>query len=102
MIKRSLLSKIVSVEAGSRRGRPARSRRRCADLPHPSPASDRLASAPGAGACEDDADAGHGWTCEPTPRSRRIDSKTTSVVLVVNTSAAASTPVYFAMTGAAA
>jgi hypothetical protein len=66
------------------------------------PASDRLAPTPGAGAPEDDADAGHGWTCEPTPRSRRIDSRTTSVVLVVNTSAAASTPVYFAMTGAAA
>src|SRR5882672_6151626 len=66
------------------------------------PASNRLAAASGAGASEDDADAGHGWTCDPTPRSRRIDSRTTSVVLVVNTSAAASTPVYFAMTGAAA
>ena len=66
------------------------------------PISGSLASAPGAGACEDDADTGHGYSCEPTPKSRRIDSKTTSVVLVVNTSAAASTPVYFAMTGAAA
>jgi hypothetical protein len=44
----------------------------------------------------------HGWTNKPKPRSRRIDSRTQKVVLVVNTSAAASTPVYFAMTGAAA
>src|SRR3954453_2557084 len=49
------------------------------------PARDRLASAAGAGASEDDADASHECTCEPVPRSRRIDSRTTSVVLVVNT-----------------
>jgi hypothetical protein len=45
------------------------------------PASDRLASAPGAGASEDDADAGHGWTCEPAPRSRRMDCMIMNVVL---------------------
>ena len=42
------------------------------------------------------------WICEPKPRSRRIDSRMARVLLVVNTSVAASTPVYFAMTGAAA
>jgi hypothetical protein len=30
---------------------------------------------------EDDADAGHGWTCEPAPRSRRIDCMIMNVVL---------------------
>ncbi len=44
----------------------------------------------------------YGWTYEAKPRSRRIDSMTQNVVLCVKTSAAASTPVYFAMTGAAA
>ena len=47
--------------------------------------------------------AGHqGCTHEPWPRSRRIDCITWNVVLSVNTSAAASTPVYFSTTGAAA
>ncbi|MDT4975279.1 MAG: hypothetical protein QOG98_1037, partial [Pseudonocardiales bacterium] len=45
------------------------------------PPSDRLSSTPGAGASEDDADAGHGWTCEPAPRSRRIDCMIMNVVL---------------------
>src|SRR3954451_3493292 len=44
----------------------------------------------------------HGCTWEPYPRSRRIDSITQKVVLSVNTSAAASTPVYFSLLGAAA
>ena len=43
-----------------------------------------------------------GCTWLPTPRSRRIDSINQNVVCSVNTSAAASTPVYFSMTGAAA
>src|SRR5467141_3444705 len=44
----------------------------------------------------------HGCTHEAKPRSRRSDSMTQKVVLAVKTSAAASTPVYFAITGAAA
>ena len=28
-------------------------------------------------------DLGHGWTCEPTPRSSRIDSRRTNAVLAV-------------------
>ncbi len=43
-----------------------------------------------------------GCTWIPAPSSSRIDSSTHNVVLGVNTSAAARTPVYFAMTGAAA
>src|SRR5690242_10869979 len=47
--------------------------------------------------------AGHqGCTCEPYPRSSRIDCMTWKVVLAVKTSAAASTPVYFLITGSAA
>ena len=45
---------------------------------------------------------GQGWICEPYPRSRRIDSRMMNALLAVKTSAAARTPVYFAMTGAAA
>src|SRR6266550_5991503 len=45
---------------------------------------------------------GHGWTHDAKPRSRRRDSMTQNVVLAVKTSAAASTPVYFLITGAAA
>src|SRR4029077_7103671 len=41
----------------------------------------------------------HGWTCEPKPRSRRIDSRMWNAVLAVETSAAARTPRYFLMTG---
>src|SRR6266852_5819032 len=44
----------------------------------------------------------HGWTHDAKPRSRRSDSMTQKVVLAVKTSAAASTPVYFLITGAAA
>src|SRR3979411_2948228 len=44
----------------------------------------------------------HGWTHDAKPRSRRRDSMTQNVVLAVKTSAAASTPVYFLITGAAA
>src|SRR5882672_7423786 len=44
----------------------------------------------------------HGCTHEAKPRSRRSDSMTQKVVLAVKTSAAASTPVYFSITGAAA
>src|SRR5260221_8300353 len=44
----------------------------------------------------------HGCTHEAKPRSRRSDSMTQNVVLAVKTSAAAITPVYFAITGAAA
>src|SRR5260221_3507398 len=43
-----------------------------------------------------------GWTHEAKPRSSRNDSMTQNVVLAVYISAAARTPVYFAMTGAAA
>src|SRR6516165_9576059 len=43
-----------------------------------------------------------GCTHEPWPRSSRMDCITWNVVLSVNTSAAASTPLYFSMTGAAA
>lgn len=49
-----------------------------------------------------EAPCGHGWTTEPKPRSMRIDSRMMNVVLTVNTSAAARTPVYLLMTGAAA
>src|SRR3984893_10272603 len=38
----------------------------------------------------------------PTPRSSRIDSRTHNAVEAVKTSAAARTPVYFCITGAAA
>src|SRR6266699_1211514 len=44
----------------------------------------------------------HGCTYEPCPRSRRIDCITWKVVLSVKTSAAASLPVYFSITGFAA
>jgi hypothetical protein len=44
----------------------------------------------------------HGWICESNPRSRRIDSSIGNTLLAVKTSAAARTPVYFSMTGAAA
>jgi hypothetical protein len=44
---------------------------------------------------------GHGWTKEPKPRSSRIDSISQKAMLGVKTSAAPSTPVYFAITGAA-
>ena len=43
-----------------------------------------------------------GCTWLPTPRSSRIDSISQKVVWAVNTSAAASTPVHFSMTGPAA
>src|SRR3989442_15878130 len=43
-----------------------------------------------------------GCTHDPWPRSRRIDCITWNAVLSVKTSAAASTPVYFSITGAAA
>src|SRR3982074_3882448 len=43
-----------------------------------------------------------GWTWEGNPWSRRMDSMTQKAVLAVNTSAAASTPEYFSITGAAA
>src|SRR5467141_4057694 len=46
--------------------------------------------------------AAHGWTHDAKPRSRRRDSMTQNVVLAVKTSAAASIPVYFSITGAAA
>src|SRR4029077_300871 len=46
--------------------------------------------------------ADHGWTHDAKPRSRRSDSMTQNAVLAVKTSAAARTPVYFAITGAAA
>jgi hypothetical protein len=47
--------------------------------------------------------AGQGWTGALGPRSRRIDCRIMNVVVVVNTStsAAASTPVYLAITGLA-
>jgi hypothetical protein len=45
---------------------------------------------------------GYAWTWESMPRSRRIDSRMTNVVLAVYTSAAARTPRYFLMTGPAA
>jgi hypothetical protein len=68
------------------------------------PASNRLASAPGAGASEDDADAGHGWSGPLGPKSSRVECRIMNVVLWTNalTSAAASTPVYSAMIGSAA
>ena len=44
---------------------------------------------------------GHGWTKEPKPRSSRIDSISQKATLGVKTSAAARTPVYAAVTGAA-
>ena len=44
----------------------------------------------------------HGCTCKPYPRLRRMDSMSQNATSGVNTSAAASTPVYFSMTGAAA
>src|SRR5262249_54039997 len=43
-----------------------------------------------------------GCTHEPWPRSSRMDCITWNVVLSVKTSAAASRPVYFSITGAAA
>ena len=58
----------------------------------------------GAGACPAPARCGQGWTGPLGPRSRRSDCMMANVVVVVKTSmsAAASTPVYFAMIGAAA
>ena len=43
----------------------------------------------------------YGCTCKPYPRLSRIDSMSQNATSGVNTSAAASTPVYFSMTGAA-
>jgi hypothetical protein len=45
------------------------------------PLGDGFTPSPWASASENDGNPSHGWTCEPAPRSRRIDCMIMNVVL---------------------
>ena len=75
---------------------PPRSRSGTRSDMSPPPSAERCSRVGGLIRC------GQGWTCEPKPRSRRIDSRMMNALLAVKTSAAARMPVYLLMTGAAA